>query len=492
MAYRTEIERALNEMISDEVGNKFQGLAVVRAQQKWPRLVACERKWDGGLDAHANGALEPDGNGLGLACSTTATFKKVKRDAAKTIEHYTDMRVLIFATPEKVSEHKKGLWAKKIAEEFGLILQVISREEFVVWLLDPANSEICRDQLGITEPSAAEIDALIDQARERVDPREAKIAVYLLEQIQRTRGGNLSSWQRFRILTNLGTAKLMLEEGKIAARYYLDAAPLQPHDQKGVENEVLAYHLLLQEKETREKAASAVERFPNSTRIRSLWLQSAPQEKTYEELLDATPAFMRKDAEIASALCRKAIACGQFDRAIEHAKDAVGDKPKWSQTHLLVAGVYFARIAATERTVKPLNADDREATLAKSMSLADDAISAAEAEGVQYVKAHAFALKADIALIQGRKEDAARFAREALGAGPAELNSRLAMAESFIGMGSPDEGIRVLEEAHAQSQGAANVSFMLGQALLHRGAPQDLKRAFEVFSTANLANCLAN
>jgi hypothetical protein len=129
MAYRTEIERALDEMISDEGGNKFQGIAVVRAQQKWPRLIASERKWDGGLDAHAHGDLEPDGKGLGLACSTTATIKKVKSDAAKTKEHYPDVCVLIFATAEKVSEHTKGLWAKEIADDFGLLLQVVSREE---------------------------------------------------------------------------------------------------------------------------------------------------------------------------------------------------------------------------------------------------------------------------------------------------------------------------------------------------------------------------
>ena len=488
MAYRTEIERALDEMISDEVGNKFQGLAVVRAQQKWPRLVACERKWDGGLDAHANGALEPDGNGLGLACSTTATIKKVKQDAAKTKEHYPDVRVLIFATPKKVSQHTKRRWTKQITDEFGLLLQVVSREEFVVWLLDPANSDICRDQLGITESSAAEIDALIDQVRAHVNPCEAKIAIHLLEQIQRTKGGALSKWQRFRVLTNLGASNLMIEEGKTAVRYFLDAAPLQPDDETGVGNEVLAYHLLLQEKETREKAAAAIERFPNSTRIRSLWIQSAPQEKTYEELLDATPAYIRKDDEVASALCRRALACGQLDRAIEHAKDAVADNPKWSQTHLLLAQAYFARVAAAERTVKPLNAEEKEATLAKSLSLADDAISAAEAECVQFVKAHALALKTDIALIQGRKEDAARFAREAFGAGPGELNGRLALAESFIAIGNPDEGIRIFEEVHAQSKAAANVSFMLGEALMHRGAPQDLKRAFEVFSTANLTN----
>lgn len=40
MAYRTEVERALDEMISEE---KFQGIAVVHAEQKWPQLVACER-----------------------------------------------------------------------------------------------------------------------------------------------------------------------------------------------------------------------------------------------------------------------------------------------------------------------------------------------------------------------------------------------------------------------------------------------------------------
>ncbi len=165
MAYRTEIDRALDEVVSDE-GNRFQTIAVIRAQQKWPRLIACERKWDGGLDAHANGALEPDGKGVGLACSTTATIKKIKRDAAKTKEHYPDVRVLIFATTGRVTEHTKAQWAKEIADEFGLLLQVISREEFIVWLLDPANSDICRDQLGIAPSMTPDLAAAYERARE--------------------------------------------------------------------------------------------------------------------------------------------------------------------------------------------------------------------------------------------------------------------------------------------------------------------------------------
>ena len=165
MAYRTEIDRALDEVVSDE-GNRFQTIAVIRAQQKWPRLIACERKWDGGLDAHANGALEPDGKGVGLACSTTATIKKIKRDAAKTKEHYPDVRVLIFATTGRVTEHTKGQWAKEIADEFDLLLQVISREEFVVWLLDPANSDICTHQLGIPPSMTSDLAPAYESARE--------------------------------------------------------------------------------------------------------------------------------------------------------------------------------------------------------------------------------------------------------------------------------------------------------------------------------------
>jgi tetratricopeptide (TPR) repeat protein len=335
--------------------------------------------------------------------------------------------------------------------------------------------------------ATGEIDALIDEARSRITPAEAQIAVMLLNRVQRTKGGDLSDWHRFRISTNLGAANLMLGKGEVAARHFLDAAPIRPDDELAVANEVLAYHLLLQEKETREKVAVAIQRFPYSTRIRSLWIQSSPPERTYEELLAATPGHLRKDAEVACALFRRAMVEGRIERGIEHAKDAVADKPKWSQAHLILAEAHFARVAMEERTVKSLKAKDRDETLCTSLAAADDAISAAESEGVGYVKAQALALKSEIALVQGRKEDAARFARESFGADPSELNGRLAMAQSFFGMGNLDEGIRVLEETYLQST-APNVSFMLGQALLSRGTPQDLERAFEVFSSASLTN----
>lgn len=336
--------------------------------------------------------------------------------------------------------------------------------------------------------ATTEIDALIDEARTRITPSDAQIAILLLNRIQQTKGGELSEWHRFRIFTNLGAANLMLGKGSEAARYFLDSKQFRPDDELAVTNEVLAYHLLLREDETRERAAEAIQRFPNSGRLRSLWIQAASSQRTYEELLEATPSHLRKDAEVASALGRKALAGGLLKRAIEHARDAIADKPKWSQAHLLLAQGYFGTIAMAVRTSAPLNAQDREENLANSIAAADEAISIATMEGDSNTKAQALALKSDIALIRGQKEDAARFARESFGADPTDLQGRLAMAQISVSTGNLDDGIRILEEAYVQADHAPHVSFMLGQALVARGTETDVDRAINVFSSAKLEN----
>lgn len=166
MAYPSEIIRALDELIANESGPLFQSIATVHAKQKWTQLIACERKWDGGLDAHADGALQADAKGIGLACSTTPTIKKIRHDARETTRHYPDVKVLIFSTASKVSQHEKQKWAKEIQDDFGLHLIVVSREELITWLLDPAQSDICRDQLRIDPSIPPELEPALKRAQE--------------------------------------------------------------------------------------------------------------------------------------------------------------------------------------------------------------------------------------------------------------------------------------------------------------------------------------
>src|SRR5579864_9743804 len=103
---RSDIERALDDLISNEEGMRFQGLAVVLAKQHWPDLVASERKKDLGADAI--------GSGRAFACSLTATLGKLKLDAGKIKANFPDVTVLVFSTPERVSNTMAQGWAEEI------------------------------------------------------------------------------------------------------------------------------------------------------------------------------------------------------------------------------------------------------------------------------------------------------------------------------------------------------------------------------------------
>lgn len=168
MSLRTEIEMALDELISNEAGFPFQSLAVVLAKLKWPDLVASEWKKDLGLDAHMPALLTQDGKGRGLACSVTATLGKIKADIKKIRENYSDVKILIFCTPDQVTKNKAKKWAITVKEDYNLDLILITREDIITDLMLPDNASICRTHLKIQIPIEPSVSDLIEKVREAI------------------------------------------------------------------------------------------------------------------------------------------------------------------------------------------------------------------------------------------------------------------------------------------------------------------------------------
>jgi hypothetical protein len=171
---RSVVELALDELVSNQEGMRFQGLAVVLAKLRWPEFIACERQRDLGLDAYAPSSLSPGQVGKGLACSITPTLNKIQTDARRAKEHYRDVQVLLFATAGKVSKQLEETWQKEIAKEFGWELHVISREDIVTSLQLPENASLCSAHLGIPLPApepgvAALLDAIGAATRDVID-----------------------------------------------------------------------------------------------------------------------------------------------------------------------------------------------------------------------------------------------------------------------------------------------------------------------------------
>src|SRR4030095_3609139 len=121
---RTDVERALDELVSQEEGMRFQGLAVVIGKLRWPDLIPRQRKKDSGLDAYAAASLTPEKVGKGLAASITPTLKKISADAKTAKESAPDLATLLFVTPAKVGNAVQKQWKEKIQQEHGLELHI--------------------------------------------------------------------------------------------------------------------------------------------------------------------------------------------------------------------------------------------------------------------------------------------------------------------------------------------------------------------------------
>ena len=162
---RTDIERALDELTSQEEGMRFQGLAVVLGKQRWSELVAHPRKNDLGLDAYAPASETPERVGKGLAASITPTRAKISADAETAKKHYPDLQKLLFVTPAPIVKAKQREWEEAIRNNHHLELLIIEREEIITLLMMPANASLSNRFLHLDIDSEPEIAELIARTR---------------------------------------------------------------------------------------------------------------------------------------------------------------------------------------------------------------------------------------------------------------------------------------------------------------------------------------
>ncbi len=162
---RVAIEHALDAVASDEGGMRFQGLAVVLGKLRWPELIACERKKDLGLDAHAPAILSSLQKGMGLCSSITPELKKIQADAERAKPHFKDLQILVFVTSGQVTNYTVEQWQAEIKKEYGWDLIVMSREEIITTLQMPSNVGLCAEHLGIAvPPPEPTVESLVQNA----------------------------------------------------------------------------------------------------------------------------------------------------------------------------------------------------------------------------------------------------------------------------------------------------------------------------------------
>ena len=166
---RTDIERALDELASQEEGMRFQGLAVVLGKKRWPELIARQRKKDLGLDAYAPSSLTSERIGKGLAASITPTLKKISDDAETAKKNFPDLRTLLFVTSSKVGNADRKQWEEAIQKDYGLELHIIEREEIITLMMMPENASLRASFLSLDIDAEPQVADLIDRTSRAAD-----------------------------------------------------------------------------------------------------------------------------------------------------------------------------------------------------------------------------------------------------------------------------------------------------------------------------------
>ena len=146
---RSQIDTALDEIITQEKGVEFQRLAIQLAKKRWPNVIANEIHHDGGEDGTSifTGIIGEESFAIG--CSITGTLLKVKDDCKKIEQRQRKIDYFVFYTPNKISTNKSDEWKFEVKNIYRYDLIVISREDIAESLLDPANDWLAHQYLHI-------------------------------------------------------------------------------------------------------------------------------------------------------------------------------------------------------------------------------------------------------------------------------------------------------------------------------------------------------
>jgi len=175
-------------------------------------------------------------------------------------------------------------------------------------------SSISRFDRPLPEPADSD-RAIVDSAHSEIDDaskhiKEGKpeLAIEQLERIHRARWDRLSARERYRLLANLGNAKLALGKQSDAARYYVRAAEHQPTDEEARALEAIAHYLLGQNEHAFTLASALCEAHPTFPRGHMIRLRTTAKDAPYPDLLETVPITLRSDPEVALALHDRAAA----------------------------------------------------------------------------------------------------------------------------------------------------------------------------------------
>lgn len=147
-----------------------------------------------------------------------------------------------------------------------------------------------------------EYQAELDHARDLLNSYKYKDCIEYLDKFKNRVWSSAPPIIRFRLLTNIGAAKVKLDEQQEAARLFLEAVQYNPNDEKALTNAALAYYLLGMFEEALTYVRRVLEQNPVNVNAYITYIQIPLPDATLETALSKVPESFRSIPEVAYVL----------------------------------------------------------------------------------------------------------------------------------------------------------------------------------------------
>ena len=280
-----------------------------------------------------------------------------------------------------------------------MIREIRSRLPARVAAADPGGSE------EIADPAHIELAAKIDSARDSIGRGFVNSARSQLEEL-RDKHGKMPVELEFRIVTNLGTCALAIEDIDGACALFDEARRLQPENPKGVANAALASHLRKDRERAEQLAIKARKLDPQIPQAVAVLLREYWETERIEELenLIASEAWLAQDQHCGAVVAGIRVEQGCFEEAATICRSLTKTNPDDFELQLALAACLLSWAQSDRRAFQYTL--DSQALLHEAKSAATNVIERLQDTDLKTQYHGALAKRADTKALLGEWTEA--------------------------------------------------------------------------------------
>lgn len=178
----------------------------------------------------------------------------------------------------------------------------------------------------VAEALTSEYEAELNDSRDLINEYKPREALKFLNRLKDRIWSKADSNTRYRLLTNIGTSNIALDDIQEGAKCLIEARQYNSDDEKALLNAALGHIILNQRKEAKQFVRTVLKRNPASSRAYSMLVQ-INIDQPYETVLDRVPEAHRNAPEVAFELGKLAAHNGKLKEATEWFERGIEEEP---------------------------------------------------------------------------------------------------------------------------------------------------------------------